>query len=134
MRRIRWKTKYATGEPLVDRLHRDLVHLVGALVGELEQREHCQELNELVLELTERAQGRLERAGGVGETGPTDWSDLRQLLAVGFPLATRSSPACRDCGLCDRVKDQVEAWLANAQAADGRPRAEPKVTGGRGEV
>lgn len=93
--------------------------MVGTLVTELEHREYCQELNELVAELTARVRVRLESRSGRADPRGGDWSALRELLAVGFPLATRSAPACRDCGLCGGVKDQVAPWLEKAPTAVG---------------
>jgi hypothetical protein len=121
MHRIRWKTKYATGDPFVDRLHRELVDLVGELAAELDREEHCQDMNDLLTDLVEATRAHLEGRTEGSNAGTGQLPAIFRLLAEGFPLATRSTPACRDCGLCDRVQQRLRAWLAAALPAGDRP-------------
>ncbi len=111
MRRIRWKSSWATGDREKDRRTRALVDLVSMLGGELGRREHCQDMTELCDRLGEAVWSYLE---GVAAGSDSSGEEIRRLLAERLPLAARSTPACRDCGLCDLLEDRVGSWLGDA--------------------
>jgi hypothetical protein len=111
MRAIRWKKCYLTGDKRLDERNRTLVALLADLRAELSSTEHCQEMNELAARLAELTKQRLSRLprnpGAEAETEAT----IESLLKHDFPLAALSTPACRECGLCDLMAGRVEKWL-----------------------
>lgn len=113
MKSLRWKRRYLTGDKLVDTRNRALLELVTELGAEMKSKEHCQDMNELYARLVDSAQARLE-------TGGIDERDLEQLLKEGFPLAARSTPACKECGLCDLMEERLGKWVEAAEN-QGKP-------------
>ena len=111
MRAIRWSKRFDTGDPAVDRRNRALVGLVGDLRTELKRAEHCQEINELGDRLTELARRRVSESPTDPAGAARTEAEIRELLERGFPLAALSTPACRDCGLCDLMAERVKGWL-----------------------
>jgi hypothetical protein len=112
MRPPRWKTRYATGEPTLDEQNRILFGLVEELGAELGRREHCQDMNELYRELLGLVQDQLERdPAGLARNGAPGRTEVETILRGRLPLAALSTPACRECGLCDLLMDRARAWL-----------------------
>ena len=114
MRRLRWKTKYATGDPDADRRNQALVDLVNGLGAELARKEHCQDINEVFGRLADLTGERLEGLGTGSGAEAANKAEIRRLLTERFPLAARSSPACRECGLCELMEGKVCARLSEA--------------------
>lgn len=116
MKAVRWKKRYLTGNAKLDEHNQALVALLNELRDELSRKEHCQEINELTDRLSDLTGQRLsmlsEDAAGAGESDRA----IRDLLKNDFPLATLSTPACRNCGLCDLVADRVGQWLSAGSA------------------
>ena len=112
MRRLRWKTKHATGDPDADRRNQALVDLVNGLGTELARKEHCQDMNEVFGRLADLTGEHLEGLGAGSGVEAVNGAKIRRLLTEHFPLAARSTPACRDCGLCDLMEERVRAWLS----------------------
>ena len=122
MRAIRWNKRYLTGDPVLDGHNRALVALVADLYAELNSVEHCQDMNELAERLAELAKERLSalpRDSGVVGTSETA---IRSLLKKNFPLAALSTPACRECGLCDHLSERVARWLSDGDKGSEGPR------------
>jgi hypothetical protein len=112
MRAIRWNKRYLTGDPALDERNRALVALVSDLHAELSSAEHCQDMNELAERLAAMAKERLSRLPrDPGVAGDSETA-IRNLLKRDFPLAALSTPACRQCGLCDLMSERVERWLS----------------------
>lgn len=123
MRAIRWNKRYLTGDPVRDERNRALVAMVADLRKELSSVEHCQDINELADRLAELAKERLSTLPrDPGVAGDSE-AALRSLLKNDFPLAALSTPACRECGLCDLMSDRVEKWLSDGdEVSSGRLR------------
>ncbi len=109
MRSLRWKTRYATGNPGVDKRNRAFVACLNSLLEGVRQHEHCREIEELMTELVSQAESRL--ASGNTEDLP---ALIHDRLMTFLPLATRGSPACQDCGVCDLVARRVAEHLSPA--------------------
>jgi hypothetical protein len=112
MRSIRWKKRYLTGNSKLDERNRALIALLTDLRDELGRVEHCQEMNELATRLVELAQQRLSNLSQDPEVVAESEAAIRNLLKNEFPLAALSTPACRECGLCDLMADKVGNWLS----------------------
>ena len=112
MKRIRWKSQYTTGAPAVDERNRALVDLLDAFRGELARKEHCQDMNELYGDLSTLTQGQLEQdPAGLGQDGGGGYVAVRDVLRTRFPLAALSTPACKECGLCNELEGRIRGWL-----------------------
>ena len=121
MKRVRWKGRYASGDPAVDDRNRQLVGLLESFGGELARKEHCQDMNELYADLAGLAQRHLEQTpADLGREDGHGYAEVRDLLRRRFPLAALSTPACKECGLCDLMEGQIRGWL-------GEPPAEPRL-------
>jgi hemerythrin len=114
MRPLRWKTKYLTGISEIDQRNRALTDILNELAKESGHLEHCQDMNELHSNLVEQVEARLSQ-----KILPTDIpvamthhdAEIRQLLATSLPLPAKETSACRQCGLCERLEQQVGEWL-----------------------
>lgn len=121
MKRVRWKPGYASGDPAVDERNRQLVGLLETFGGELTRKEHCQDMNELYADLAGLAQRHLDAApAALGRADGHGYAEVRDLLRSRFPLAALSTPACKECGLCDLLEGQIRGWL-------GEPPTEPRL-------
>ena len=112
MRTVRWNKRYLTGDSRVDERNQALVSLLADLGAELGRIEHCAEMNDLAAKLAGLTKQRLSLLPE--NPGPDADSEaaIRSLLNNDFPLAARSTPACRECGLCDLMADRVARWLS----------------------
>jgi hypothetical protein len=121
MKRVRWKSRYASGDPAVDARNRQLVGLLETFGGELARKEHCQDMTELYADLAELAQGHLDAAPAeLGRGDGHGFAQVRDVLRGRFPLAALSTPACKACGLCDLLEGQIRGWL-------GEPPVDPRL-------
>lgn len=123
MRAIRWNKRYLTGDRALDERNRSLVDLVAGLRAELSSAEHCQEINELAERLSELAKQRLSKSPQDRCVGSESEAAIRSLLKNEFPLASLSTPACRECGLCDLMSGRVEKWLSQGDEVHTGPQA-----------
>lgn len=117
MRRLRRSSRNpSTGDPGVDGRHRALVGIIGEMATALQTTEHCQDMNDFYDDLVELAEQRFDDAAQ-GEWVETE-SDARfqEFLNERMPLPARDGPACKDCGLCELLEEQVTDWLAGAAA------------------
>lgn len=107
MRPLRWKTRFRTGDAEADRCNRAFVDCVNKLIDAADQREHCREMEDFIHQFSTEAEQILQQH-------PTD-CDLshkfgHRLLAA-LPLDPYGGNACRKCGLCDLVREQVVEHL-----------------------
>lgn len=123
MRAIRWNKRYLTGDRALDERNRALVALVADLHAELNSVEHCQDMNELAERFAELARERLSDL--MKDSGRIQESEaaIRSLLKNDFPLAALSTPACRECGLCDLMSERVERWLSEGDELPAGPQS-----------
>ena len=110
MRRLRWKSKYATGNRRVDAHHKALVDVLLGIDAELRAKEHCQDMEDLYGELTQMAVDRLAHGGSSGAISSSDGA-FRAVLNTSLPLAALDTPACRDCSICDLTEERLGEWL-----------------------
>lgn len=116
MKRVRWKSRFRTGEAETDARNQALVQLLEAFAAELTRKDHCQDMNEVYDDLATLAQSQLDSdPSALARDGAPGYAAVQALLKTRFPLAALSTPACKDCGLCDLLEDRVRGWLA------GRP-------------
>ena len=117
MRRLRRSSRNpATGDPVVDGRNRALVTILGDMATELQSTEHCQDMNEFYDDLVELTEQRLDAATKGGLDVQTSDLGMQRFLERRMPLPARDGPACRDCGLCERLEEQVGAWLGTEVA------------------
>ena len=112
MLNIRWKKRYRTGDARLDDRNQALVALLADIHAELGRKEHCAEIRELYAQLAVLTKERLSKLSKHSGASVDAENAIGTLLKNEFPLATRSTPACKDCGLCDLVEDRVRGWLA----------------------
>jgi len=114
MSRLRWKSSYLTGRADVDERNKAVVALLTDLGLALKSKEHCQDMNELYADLVgvvaERLSGGAEAAAAQTEVAGSD-ATIRHLVEKRLPLPARTTPACRECGLCDLLDEKVTEWL-----------------------
>ena len=111
MRRVRWKSKYTTGNRYLDERNKSLVGILQEIDGALKAKEHCQDMEELQAALTDRAGVRLTQGESVDDSRGSDEA-IRDLLHDSLPLAALNTPACRRCEVCDMTEERIDGWLA----------------------
>ncbi len=121
MRRVRWKSKYDTGDRRLDEHHKALVAALLHVDSLLRSKEHCQDMEDLYRELTDMAGERLRDRRSFRQGRGSDKA-FQGLLTDGLPLAALDTPACRDCGICDLTGERIRAWLD-----EGAALAQPSV-------
>ena len=114
MRVVRWNRRYLTGDSKLDNHNRALVALLTDLRDELSRKEHCQEINELTTRLSDLTKQKLTTSQKDASSGQEFEAAIRSLLKNDFPMASLSTPACRNCGLCDLVADRIAKWLSDS--------------------
>lgn len=117
MRRLRRSSRNLTsGDPAIDAGNQALVTIVSDMAAQLQSTEHCQDMNEFYDEVVDLTEQRLEAA----KQGELDVSEsdagMRAFLEERMPLPARDGPACRDCGLCEVMEEQLRAWLGTEVA------------------
>ena len=117
MRRLRRSSRNPTsGDPTIDARNQALVTMVTDMAAELQSTEHCQDMNEFYDDVVDRTEQRLEAAKqGELDVYESD-AAMRAFLEERMPLPARDGPACRDCGLCDLLEEQIGAWLGTEVA------------------
>jgi hypothetical protein len=113
MRRLRWKKRYLTGDERVDARNRLLVDVLSETDAELRSTEHCQDMDDLYVDLVNIAERRLTTAGESENPGPGSDPRLHELLETSLPLEALDTPACRDCDACEHLGDRLTRWLGH---------------------
>lgn len=117
MRRLRRSSRNpATRDPAVDGRHRALVGILGDMATELQTTEHCQDMNDFYDDLVGITEERLGAAQQGHLVAAESDSRIRHFLEERMPLPARDGPACKDCGLCEVLEEQVSDWLGNVAA------------------
>ncbi len=107
MKPLRWKKQYASADPAQDAENRALTQCLNTLLEASRQRDHCQEVEDLMGRMTDQTD-RLLRAG---YPRTAIEQALRPLLHNDLPLPTYASAACHDCGVCDMARGKLAAHL-----------------------
>lgn len=116
MRHLRWKRNYLCGIPSLDRPKQALYEGLQELQTEMDHREHCQDMEDLMDDLRGEARNLFEeKAGNRKQAGGIVYEHMEavaQTLSQHFPLAALDTPACRNCAICDHTDEWVRDWLA----------------------
>ncbi len=103
MKRLRWKSRYLSGNHSQDQENKQLTHCLNAFVDASRSREHCGDMEEVLSRLMEKADDSLSRK----QPGRAIAEDFRETLHDKLPLAAYLSPACRRCGMCEAVAEHA---------------------------
>ncbi|CAK0754374.1 hypothetical protein CCP3SC1_2340001 [Gammaproteobacteria bacterium] len=103
MKIIRWKGRYLTGETGVDQRNRALVDCLNGFINATKQREHCQDVENLLNDLAVKLEGILTKDPMVADL----IAQIRDSLMESLPLPTRKTPACRKCDICDLAEQRI---------------------------
>lgn len=125
MQRIRWKSRYASGDPDVDRQARALVEGLNDFITEMTRLEHCRDITELHTRLGAAVADTLSQAAGQDGTEVLAnlHKQVNEIIAEGLPLPAKGTPACTNCGLCNLIDERMTDWLKNST-----PRSTIQVT------
>ena len=122
MRYLRWKRNYLSGFPALDQPKQALYDNLQTLQTEMEQKEHCQDMADLMQELNGQARLLFEaRAGNCRQA--TDLvhnhsTAITQTLDSHLPLAALDTPACRECSICAHADARLRSWLERSNSPD----------------
>ncbi|MGD8590511.1 MAG: hypothetical protein PVG22_16935 [Chromatiales bacterium] len=129
MRHLRWKRNYLSGFPVLDHPKQALYEDLQSLHTEMEQKEHCQDMTELMEELNGQARQLFEaRAGSCRQAEGALYihsAAISRTLDSHLPLSALDTPACRVCGICDHAEEIMQEWLeqSNRPATDEQEAA-----------
>jgi len=90
------------------------------MATELQTTEHCQDMNDFYDDLVELTEQRLDLAGQDEWVEAGSDARFQSFLDERMPLPARDGPACKDCGLCELLEEQVSGWLHGAPAGSRR--------------
>jgi len=108
MRLLRWKNRYNTGDIETDQNNKKFVECVNRLMGAADEREHCQEMEGLLAQLSSEVTIKLTADQ---ETAQRMTQEFYGKLVNKLPLETYETPACHKCGLCDLAQEQLAEHL-----------------------
>lgn len=114
MRRLRRSSRNpATGDPVIDGRNQALVTIVADMATALQSTEHCQDMNEFHDDLVELTEQRLDAAKEGALDACASDAGIQAFVEERMPLPARDGPACRDCGLCELLEEQVGDWAGS---------------------
>jgi hypothetical protein len=120
MRRLRRSSRHpTTGDTVIDGRNHALVTIVNDMATELQSTEHCQDMNEFYDDLVELTEQRLDAAKQGSLDAQASDARIQAFLEERMPLPALDGPACRDCGLCGLLEEQVGAWLGTEVVSPG---------------
>jgi len=115
MRHLRWKRNYFSGFTSLDHPKQALYEDLQALQTEMEHKEHCQDMQDLMAELHGQARSLFEEKAGNREQAEAvmyeHTAEIAQTLDQHLPLAALDTPACRDCAICEHTGELLGEWL-----------------------
>ena len=129
MRYLRWKRNYLSGFPALDHPKQALYETLQTLQTEMEQKEHCRDMTDLMVELNGQARSLFETKAGSCRQAEglivEHSSTIQQTLERHLPLTALETPACRDCAICAHTGVALRDWLqqSKAPAADEKEAA-----------
>ncbi|MEN8179245.1 MAG: hypothetical protein ABFS39_11620 [Pseudomonadota bacterium] len=122
MRHLRWKRNYISGFSSLDRPKQALYENLQALQTEMEHKEHCQDMEDLMGDLNAQARSLFEvRAGSrqqIEGAVSKHTAAIAQTLDQQLPLAALETPACHDCGICEHTGESIREWLVQSVSPD----------------
>lgn len=116
MRHLRWKQKFISGFSCLDHSKQQLFQQLHSLQAEMAQKEHCQDMRELMDDLNAQAQGLLQLK--VPNQLQAHAAEISRTLDQYLPLAALDTPACRACAVCDHTDALMNTWLEQTQSTD----------------
>ncbi len=115
MRHLRWKRNFVSGHSCLDRPKQTLYEDLHKLQTEMEHREHCQDMEDLMGDLNAQARKLFELKAGSCEQAVRVINEqataIAQTLAQQLPLQALDTPACHDCSICDHTGELIGEWL-----------------------
>jgi DNA-binding transcriptional regulator YbjK len=120
MRYLRWKRNYFSGFIALDRPKQSLYEELQELQQEMEHKEHCQDMDDLMQELKQEARNLFEAKAAScsqAEALMTEHSAMiEHTLTRHLPLTALDTPACRDCDVCAHTDLRMHEWLMQARS------------------
>ncbi len=107
MQPLRWKSRYRSGDKLVDQDNKAVVECLNTLLDATKQRDHCSSVEELLDALSDNADSMLRS----GKKTAAIKASLREQLLHALPLSNYGGQSCHACGICDLAKKQIEHHL-----------------------
>lgn len=129
MRHLRWKRNYLSGFPILDYPKQALYEDLQTLHAEMEHKEHCQDMADLMQELNGQARQLFEAKAGSCRQAEGLIHDhttaIARTLDGCLPLSALDTPACRDCAICANTEELLRDWLvqSNSPAEDEKEDA-----------
>lgn len=114
MRNLRWKQKFISGFNCLDQSKRQLYQELQNLQTEMAQKEHCQDMRDLMGKLNGQASNLFET--NLPNQLKTHVTGVSQTLDQHLPLAALHTPACRACTICDRTDELLNGWLEQTRS------------------
>lgn len=122
MRHLRWKRNYISGYTSLDRPKKALYEDLQVLQAELEHKEHCQDMEDLMDDIKAQARNLFEAKAESREQAEGvlygHRAAIAQTLEQRLPLTALDTPACRDCAICEHTGELVAKWLEQSASPD----------------
>ncbi len=118
MRHLRWKRNYLSGIGSLDRSKQALYEDLRVLQTEMEHKEHCQDMEDLMIDLSGQARNLFEAKAASRKQAELvvyeHTAAIAQTLDQCLPLAALDTPACRNCAICEHTGELVGNWLVQS--------------------
>jgi hypothetical protein len=114
-RPIRWKGKYTKAVKKIDEHNKALVNDINQLVNDFNRTEHCQEVDDLLSDFIEKTEAMLSSSEEPSLAVDKHRHKLKESLTTNFPLSSRNGSACRQCGMCDQLEEQMTTYVDNTR-------------------
>ncbi len=122
MRHLRWKRNFLSGVASLDRQKEALYEDLRELQTEMEHREHCQDMEDLMDDLNQQARDLFEAKAGSHKQAESvahaHSKAIAQTLDQHLPLQALDTPACHDCAICKHTGELVGNWLEQSASPD----------------
>lgn len=122
MRHLRWKKNYLSGFTSLDRPKKALYEDLQLLQTEMEHKEHCQDMEEMMADLKAQARNLFEAQAGsreqAAEVMQVHLAAIAQTLDQHLPLTALDTPACRECAICEHTGELVGKWLVQSASPE----------------
>lgn len=110
MKPLRWKNFYLTGKAEIDQQNRALVECLNGLINAAKQREHCQEIENLLEDITAQLENTLLENPGIENL----IGQIKSSLVSSLPLPTHNQSACRKCDICDLAQHKIAQHIQSS--------------------
>jgi hypothetical protein len=110
MKTIRWKSRYITGKPEIDKRNKALVDCLNGFIQATKQREHCQDIENLL----EESSLKLESILSDDPVAANLTEQIKTKLITSLPMPTRNTPGCRKCDICDLAEQRIAQHIQSS--------------------